>query len=62
MVQAVIRQPLISEARVRVRFSPCGTCGQSGIGTGFSPSSSVFACQYHSLVAVILVHNLGDEQ
>jgi hypothetical protein len=37
MAQAVSRRPLIAEAWVRARVSPCGICGgQSGIGTGFS--------------------------
>jgi hypothetical protein len=49
MAQAVSRQPLTAEARVRSRISPCGICGaQSDIGTGFSPNSSVLPCQYHS--------------
>jgi hypothetical protein len=39
MAQAVSRRPSIAEARVRFRVSPCGVCGgQSGAGTGFSPS------------------------
>jgi hypothetical protein len=39
MAQAVSRRPLTVEARVRSRVSPCEICGgQSGIGTGFSPS------------------------
>jgi hypothetical protein len=47
MAQVVSRRPLTAEARVRARVNPCEICGgQSGIGTGFSPSSSVFPCQY----------------
>jgi hypothetical protein len=48
MAQAVTRRPLTVEARVRFRVSPCGICGgQSGNGTGFSPSTSAFLCQFH---------------
>jgi hypothetical protein len=47
MAQVVSRLPLTAEARVRVRGNPCGICGrQSGIGIGFSPSSSVLPSQY----------------
>jgi hypothetical protein len=53
MAQAVSRRILASEALVRVRVSPYVICGgQRGTGTGFSPSSSVFPCQYHSTVAL----------
>jgi hypothetical protein len=42
MAQVVSRRPIMAEARVRTRVNPCGICGgQSGIGPGFSPSSSV---------------------
>jgi hypothetical protein len=43
MAQAVSRQPLTTEARIRTRVSPCRICG-GGIGTGtdFSPSSLFF--------------------
>jgi hypothetical protein len=53
MALVVSRRPLTAEARIRTRVNPCGICGgHSGTGTGFSPSSSVFPCQYHSTVAV----------
>jgi hypothetical protein len=43
------------DARVRSRLSPCGICGrQSGSGTGFSSSTSVFPCQFHSTGAPLL--------
>jgi hypothetical protein len=49
MAQAVNRRPLTAKARVRSRVGPCGICGgQSGTGTGFSPSTSVFPCHFHS--------------
>jgi hypothetical protein len=55
MAQVVSRRPATAEARVRCRVSPCGICGgQSGTGTGFSPISSVFPCQFHSTGAPFL--------
>ena len=55
MAQAVSRRPLIAEARVRSRVSPCRICGgQSGTGTGFSLSTSVVPCQFHSTDAPLL--------
>jgi hypothetical protein len=56
MAQAVSRRPLTAEAQVRSRVSPCEICGrQSGTGTGFSPNTSIFPCQFHSSGAPLLV-------
>jgi hypothetical protein len=49
VAQAVSRRSLTAEARVRSQVSSCGICsGQSDTRTGFSPSISVFPCQFHS--------------
>jgi hypothetical protein len=57
MAEATIsRWPLTAEARVRARVNLREICGgQSGTGTGFSLSSSVFPCQYRS-TAVLHTH------
>jgi hypothetical protein len=53
MAQAVNRWPLNAEAWVCTRVSPCGIRGgQIGTGIVFSPSSSIFPCQYHSTMAL----------
>jgi hypothetical protein len=55
MIQAVSRRSPTAEARVPSRVSPRGICGgQSGTGTGFSPSTSVSPCQFHSTGATLL--------
>jgi len=44
MVRMVIRQSVTTEAQVFAGARPCGICsGQSGTGTGFSPSTLVFS-------------------
>jgi hypothetical protein len=54
MAEAVSRRPLTVEARVRSRVSSCAICGrQNDTGTGFSPSTSVFPCKFHSTGSII---------
>jgi hypothetical protein len=54
MAQAVRRRPLTVEASFRSRVGPCGIRGgQSGTGTGFSSSTLVFPCQFHSTGATL---------
>jgi hypothetical protein len=53
MAQVVSNRPLTAESWVRALVNACGICGgESGIETGFSPSSSVLPCQYHSTVVL----------
>jgi hypothetical protein len=55
MAQAVNSRPLTAEARARFQVCPCEICGRkSGTGTGFSRSTSVFPCQFHSTGAPLL--------
>jgi hypothetical protein len=55
MAQAVSCRPTTAEARVRSGVNSYGICGgRSGTGTGFSPSTSIFTCQFHSTGAPLL--------
>ena len=48
MAQAVSCLTLIAEAQFRSQVIPCEICGgQSGSGTGFSPTNMVFPCHYN---------------
>jgi len=51
MAQAVTHQPFTTQAKVHFQASPVGCVAQSGIGTGFTSSTLVFLCQYHSTSA-----------
>ena len=48
-----VSYPLVNvEAGVQFHTNPCGIRGcQSGDGTGLSPSTLVFPCQYHPINA-----------
>jgi hypothetical protein len=44
---------LTAESRVRAQVNPCRICcGQSGTDTGFSLSSLIISCKYHSTVVL----------
>jgi hypothetical protein len=63
MAQAVTHRYLTAEARVLARVSPCGNCGgQSGIATGFCPSSSVSPVSIIPPWLSIPIYHLRDEQ
>jgi hypothetical protein len=63
MAQAVSRRPLTEEARVRARVSARGICGgQSGTGTDFSPTFSVFLVNIIPPWLSMLIRHLEDEQ
>jgi hypothetical protein len=51
MAHVVSCQPLTMGAQVEFQARPCGIHGaQRRTWTGFSPSTSVFPCQYHSTI------------
>jgi hypothetical protein len=63
MAHAVSRWPLTAEVQVRTWVNLCGICGEeTGSGTGFSLSSLIFPCQYHSTVDLHTHISSGHEQ
>jgi hypothetical protein len=62
MAQAVSRRLLTTEARVRSQVSPREICGwQSDTGRGFSPSSSIFPCQYQCSTLILISCSYQDK-
>jgi hypothetical protein len=58
--QVVGYRPLIVEAQFRFQARPCGISGgQSGNGTGLSPSTSGFPFLHHSLVSTCCFYQSG---
>ena len=49
MTQEVSRRPVTEETKIPSQVNPCEIYGGRGnTGTGFSPRTPVFSCQYHS--------------
>jgi hypothetical protein len=63
VARAVSCQPLIMEAQVYAKVSPCGICGgQSGTVMGFSLEFLSSPHKYHSTVALSFpIYYMGDE-
>jgi hypothetical protein len=56
--EEVGRRSLITERLDRSQESPCGICGgQSGTGSGISARTSVFLCQYSSMLHSFIDHS-----
>jgi hypothetical protein len=63
MVQEVSYPSVTAEVRVRARINLCGICGgQTDIGTGFSPISSLFPVNIIPPWLSTLIYHLEDEQ
>jgi len=61
LAHVVSRQTVVAEVPFRSQGSPCGICGgQSGTGTGASPSASVFALLLSIHQCPILIWLLSD--
>jgi hypothetical protein len=60
MAQAVSRQPLTADARVRARVSPCG--GETVTGTGFSRIFSVYSVSIIPPWLFIFMYHLGSKK
>ena len=59
MTQAVSRQPLSTETRVRSHVSLCESCGgRTGTRMGFSPSTWVFlqSVSFHQCPVLIFIY------
>jgi hypothetical protein len=60
MAQVVGRRPFNADARVHAWVSPCRLFGgQSGTGTRFPSSLSVFSRQYYFTIAIYTNISLG---
>lgn len=58
MAQADSCRPVTLDVRVQSQAISCGICGrQRGIGTGFSPNTSVARCQYNFHQCAVFINS-----